>query len=101
MKTRSNAGASAEHTQILAAERQQIPLDLGWRKRLACSLGIALAIALALLFSQEAKSNDKLQLEGYGLEGSWINTVSPILPPGVPPISFQTYVTVSALEPGM
>ena len=62
---------------------------------------ISSAIALALLFSQEAQSNDKAQSndnfrhDGYGLEGSWINTASPILPPGAPPVTIQTYVTAS------
>src|SRR5207244_11567459 len=44
----------------------------------------------------EANSNDNLQLGGHGLEGSWIDTVSPILPPGVPPVTIQTYHTFSA-----
>lgn len=39
--------------------------------------------------------NDNLRLDGHGLEGSWINTVSPILPPGVPPINVRTYLTFS------
>ena len=54
-----------------------------------------MTLALALLCSREASSSDNLRHEGYGLEGSWINTVSPILPPGAPPISFQTYLTFS------
>ena len=35
------------------------------------------------------------QKEDLTLEGSWINTVSPILPPGAPPITFVAYVTYS------
>lgn len=56
------------------------------------------AIVLALLIwspFEKVKSHDRLNLEGRGLEGSWINYVSPILPPGVPPVTFQTYVTLS------
>jgi hypothetical protein len=84
------------HAQALAAEcEKQIPIKPAWRKKLAWALGISLMIALALLFSQEAQSNDYLRHERHGLEGSWINIVSPILPPGVPPITFQTYVTYS------
>jgi hypothetical protein len=40
--------------------------------------------------------NDELRDEGHRLEGSWILAVSPILPPGVPPITLQTYLTFSA-----
>jgi hypothetical protein len=29
------------------------------------------------------------------LEGSWAHTVSPVLPPGTPPLSFRTYLTFS------
>jgi len=97
MKTNSNPSSSVNHTQTITAGREdQIPIKPAWRKRLAWSLGISLTLGLALLFSQEAKSNDNLQREGHGLEGSWINTVSPILPPGAPPITFTTYVTMSA-----
>jgi hypothetical protein len=64
--------------------------------KLALALGLLLTLSSAmLLISREAKSQDNLQLEGYGLEGSWINTVSPILPPGAPPFTLQTYVTIS------
>jgi hypothetical protein len=97
MKTRTNAGSLVNHTPTLTAESEkQIPINPGWRKNLAWSLGISLTLILALLFSREAKSKDNLQPGGHGLEGSWIDTVSPILPPGVPPISLQTYHTFSA-----
>ncbi len=96
MKTKTNPGSLVDHTQTLTAEREkQIPINPGWRKKLAWSLGISLTLALALLSSREAKSNDNFRHDGHGLEGSWINTVSPILPPGVPPISFVAYVTYS------
>lgn len=39
---------------------------------------------------------DNRRDEGSELEGSWINTVSPILPPGVPPVFVRTYLTFSA-----
>ena len=97
MKMKTNPGSLVNDTQTLTAEcEKQIPINPGWRKNLAWSLGISLTLALALLFSREAKSNDNLQFEGYGLEGSWIFTVSPILPPGVPPVTLQTYATFSA-----
>jgi hypothetical protein len=60
---------------------------------------LAVAVLTSLvsipLLTKADETNDNLQLEGYGLEGSWINTVSPILPPGTPPITFLTYVTFS------
>ena len=94
-----------DHTQTSSAEHQrQTHADPGWRKKLAWCLGVSLTLAVALLFSQAAKSdddhrregrNDHLRFDGHGLEGSWVNTVSPILPPGAPPRSFQTYITFS------
>lgn len=96
MKTNTNPGSLVNHAQASTAEREeQIPIKPAWRIKIAWSLGISLMLALALLFSQEAQSNDFLRHERHGLEGSWINTVSPILPPGAPPITFQTYVTYS------
>jgi hypothetical protein len=61
-------------------------------------IGSLLSIPLATVANDrdDHDRNDNSRHEDNGLEGSWINTVSPILPPGVPPISFQTYVTVSA-----
>jgi len=96
MKTNMNPGSSGNHAQTLTEKREiQIPLKPAWRKKFAWSLGISLTLALALLFTQEAKTDEKHRHQGCGLEGSWINTVSPILPPGSPPISFQTYITFS------
>jgi hypothetical protein len=96
MKTNTNPNSSVDHTQASPAEREaQFPIKPAWRKKLAWSLGIPLTLALAVLFSHQAKSNDDHGRRGQGLEGSWINTVSPILPPGSPPISFQTYITFS------
>ena len=97
MKTNTNPRSSLSNAETVTAERgEQFPIKPAWRKKLAWSLGISLTLALALLFSQDAKSNDNLQLDSHGLEGSWINIASPILPPGVPPVTLQTYVTVSA-----
>ena len=61
-------------------------------------LAVAVLISLVSipLLTKADQTDDNLQHEGHGLEGSWINTVSPILPPGAPPISFQAYVTYSA-----
>ena len=61
-------------------------------------LAVAAMISLVSvpLLTRADSRNDNLRDEGHGLEGSWINTVSPILPPGAPPISFQTYLTFSA-----
>jgi hypothetical protein len=60
-------------------------------------VGSLLSIPLATVANDrdDHDGNDNSRHEDNGLEGSWINTVSPILPPGVPPITFQTYVTVS------
>src|SRR6185295_6882404 len=66
------------------------------RKNLAALLGVSALVAFALLFSRDARSTEPLAPGGYGLEGSWINSVNPILPPGVPPITFTTYMTVAA-----
>ena len=97
MKTNTSPSSSVSNPESsTAAHEDQIPIKPAWRKTLAWSLGISLTLALALLFSREAKSDDSLRFDGHGLEGSWINTVSPILPPGVPPITIQTYFTVSA-----
>jgi len=97
MKTNPIPGSSLSDAQTSTADHEgRTPIKPAWRKRLAWCLGISTTLALALLVSREARSDDNLHMDGYGLEGSWINTVSPILPPGVPPITFQTYVTVSA-----
>ena len=69
------------------------------------ALLLAAAVMISLLsFALPTKAdgrdehgrNDNLRDEDHGLEGSWINTVSPILPPGVPPVSVRTYLTFSA-----
>jgi hypothetical protein len=76
--------------QILRARWNSDRAPAGGAK-IALALGLLLTLSSTmLLISREAKSQDNLQLEGYGLEGSWINTVSPILPPGAPPVTFQT-----------
>jgi len=96
MKTNTIPRPSSSNAETVTAERgEQFLIKPAWWKKLAWSLGVSLTLALALLFPQEARSNDNLRLDGHGLKGSWINTVSPILPPGAPPVSFQTYVTVS------
>jgi hypothetical protein len=66
------------------------------RKSLGLALGISALFALVLLFSRETVSNEARTPQNYGLQGTWINTVNPILPPGVPPLSFTSYITVSA-----
>jgi hypothetical protein len=45
------------------------------------------------LLNSADQSGDSFRDANHGLEGSWIHTVSPILPPGVPPITLQTYAT--------
>ena len=97
MKTILNPGSTGNRAQNVTEKNEMpVPPPPARRNRLAWSLGIFLTVALALLFARDAKSNDNLQSNGHGLEGSWINTVSPILPPGAPPVSFQTYVTFMA-----
>lgn len=63
-----------------------------------CFVAIAVLLCLASipLLTKANPPNNKLQLAGPGLEGSWINYVSPILPPGVPPVTLQAYVTFAA-----
>jgi hypothetical protein len=73
-------------------------------KRVALSGPSKFLLAVAVIISLVSMTlptkadgrNDDLRGEGHGLEGSWINTVSPILPPGAPPLHFRTYFTVSA-----
>ena len=98
MKANTSPDSSVSNAESsTTASEEQIPIKHAWRKKLAWTLGVSLTLALALLSSREARSDDNhLQLEGFGLEGSWINTASPILPPGASPITFTTYVTVSA-----
>src|SRR5262249_6327703 len=67
---------------------------VGKPTRLAGLVGVVLALLISLP-SEKLKSEDHLNLEGRDLEGSWINHVTPILPPGVTPVTFQTHVTVS------
>ena len=102
MKTTTVPGSSVDHThnQNAACRRQVSACNFfslnsgpGWQKRLIGSLGVLLGLAFAVLATREVKSDDNLQLDGYGLEGTWINTVNPILPPGVPPVTFRTYIT--------
>ena len=84
------------HAQVLSLKSEpQIPIKATWAKRFTWSLGIFLTLAAALLFSREARSDDTQRHEVRSFVGSWINTVSPILPPGAPPITFQAYVTFS------
>ena len=60
---------------------------------------LAAAVTISLLsiprLTRADGGNDNLTQEGHRLEGSWSLTVSPILPPGAPPISFHTYLTFS------
>jgi hypothetical protein len=49
-------------------------------------------VTLPLLTSADQSGND-FRDTSNSLEGSWIYTVSPILPPGSPPISVRTYQT--------
>jgi hypothetical protein len=63
-------------------------------KFLLVSAVVISLVSIALPTKAHGK-NDNLRQEDLTLEGSWINTVSPILPPGVPPISFVAYVTYS------
>jgi len=94
---------------------QNTVMELKWRRvfqyarRVALSGPGKLVLAVAVIGSlmsipvrtvaddrNEHDRNDNSRHEGHGLEGSWINTVSPILPPGVPPVSVRTYLTFSA-----
>ena len=72
---------------------KRITLSAPGKILLAVTLMISL-VSIPLLRGAN-QSKDNLELEGHGLEGSWIITVSPILPPGVPPVAFQAYATYS------
>ena len=85
-KTNLDTNLTSGGNQIRAAQRNKLGL----------ALGISALFALVLLFSREAISNEPHTQQNHGLQGTWINTVNPILPPGAPPLSFSTYVTVSA-----
>lgn len=63
-----------------------------------CLAAAMVAIGLAsipLLTKVDASPNEQ-GFQSPRLEGTWINTVTPILPPGVPPRVIQTYMTFSA-----
>ena len=79
-----------------------------YAKRVALSTPGKFLLALAVMISlvsitlptkadgrNDHGRNNNGQDEDLTLEGSWIDTVSPILPPGVPPITFAAYVTYS------
>ena len=70
-------------------------------RRFLLAAAIIIGLASIPLLTSADQSKDNFQLEGYGLEGSRIFTVSPILPPGVPPVTLQAYVTYSAGGPSI
>ena len=86
---------------------QSIPTDSKLRraceygKRFALSAPSKFFLAAALvtcvvtlpLLTSADQSGKNFRDGNDGLEGSWIYTVSPILPPGSPPISVRTYAT--------
>ena len=77
---------------------KRVALSTPGKFLLAVAVMISL-ISIALPTKADGRNdrgqNEDPRDEGHGLEGSWINTVSPILPPGVPPVSIRTYFTVS------
>ena len=97
MKTQNTVMAS-ESGRIFRYARR-VALSTPGKFLLAAAVIISL-VSITLPTKADGRNdhgrNDNGHDEGHGLEGSWINTVSPILPPGVPPVSIRTYFTVSA-----
>ncbi len=63
---------------------------------MAVVIGLFIVPRLTRADNQDEQGrNDNQRHEDLRLEGSWIDTVSPILPPGVPPVTIQTYITYS------
>jgi hypothetical protein len=58
-------------------------------------LAVAVTISLVGLprLTRSDGGNADLTHESHGLEGSWSLSVSPILPPGAPPVTVKTYLT--------
>ncbi|MCL4180864.1 MAG: hypothetical protein KJ072_24340 [Verrucomicrobia bacterium] len=90
-----------QHTENAGSESQPNPgrlarylrhISTAPGKYLAAALVLAGLVSMPLLTKAGASSNEH-GFRAPRLEGSWINTVSPILPPGAPPRTFQTYMT--------
>jgi hypothetical protein len=62
---------------------------------LAATVVLTALVSMPLLTKADA-SSDEDGFQARQLEGSWLNTVTPILPPGAPPRTLQTYMTFSA-----
>src|SRR5688572_10828653 len=73
---------------------KRVPLSTRGKVLIALAL-VASGASLPLL-TRADQSKGNSGGEGHRLEGSWINTVSAIVPPGAPPRIAQTYVTFAA-----
>lgn len=62
---------------------------------LAATVVLTALVSMPLLTKADV-SSDEQGSEERRLEGSWLNTVTPILPPGAPPRIVHTYLTFSA-----
>jgi hypothetical protein len=90
MNTDSHSSGSPLRASALDIRKLASPRHLVWM------LGLSAILALGLLLPRNVISKEPIEQGGYSLEGSWVNTISPILPPGVPPQSIQSYITVAA-----
>jgi len=89
-----NAGSKSERTPGRLA-RYVSHLVSAPGKYLAAAVVVTGFVGVASLTKADG-SPDEYGFRERRLVGSWINTVSPILPPGAPPRTFQTYLTFSA-----
>jgi hypothetical protein len=62
---------------------------------LAATIVLTALVSMPLHTKADA-SSDEHGFQARRLEGTWLNTVTPILPPGSPPRTLQTYLTFSA-----
>jgi hypothetical protein len=96
MKVQQTENAGSKSEQISGRSAQCVRYLLASPGRYLAAAVLAAGLASVPLLTQADASPDRRGFEAPRLEGTWLNTVSPILPPGVPPRILQTYMTFSA-----